>query len=270
MSTLSFNCFILGSKSSQIFPVEILETKNVGVLRDLIKEKQSRRLDYVDASNLTIWKVSLPMDTITPELTADCIKTCQELHPVKRMSSIFGEALVDEHVHILVQAPAKVIQPDPAQLLSINCFVVGNPSRNVFTVKILKTDNVSILKDLIKEKQSRRLDHVDASDLILSQVSLPVVNDLQESLKNVDLVPLDPLLPLWQVFPRVEENRLHIVVQAPTNGGPISGCLYVSDDFTDSLFRGSEYQRRRRRGEERSDPCLAQKYAFSFSLSILK
>jgi hypothetical protein len=116
-----------------------------------------------------------------------------------------------------------VAAPNPAQILSLNCFVLrvdGKPNR--FTVKIPKTENVSILKDLIKEKQSPRLNHVVASELILSQVSLPLGSDLEESLKNVDLTPLDPFLPLSQVFPRVEEEHLHIIVQAPTNGEPIS------------------------------------------------
>ena len=86
--------------------------------------------------------------------------------------------------------------PDPMQLLSLNCFVLGRDSSEVFTVKILKTENVSTLKDLIKEKQSPRLNHVVASDLILSNFFLPVDADLEESLKNVDLTPLKPLLPL--------------------------------------------------------------------------
>jgi hypothetical protein len=96
-----------------------------------------------------------------------------------------------------------VAAPDSAQLLSLNCFVlpVDEKPNQIFTVEILKTKNVSILKDLIKEKQSPRLNHVVASELILGQVSLPVDNDLEESLKNVDLTPLKPLLPLSQVFP---------------------------------------------------------------------
>ncbi len=105
MSTLSINCFFLGGGSSEPFTVEILETKNVSILKDLIKEKLSHRLNHVDASDLTAWKVSLPVDTITPELTLDDVK-CQELHFVTKISSIFSEDLVDEHVHILVQAPA--------------------------------------------------------------------------------------------------------------------------------------------------------------------
>ena len=96
-----------------------------------------------------------------------------------------------------------------------------------FTVVILKSKNFSILKEMIKEKLPLRLDHVVALDLILSQVSLPVDDDLEERLKNVALTPLNPLLPVSQMFPCVEENRLHIVVQAPTNGEAISVFLRV-------------------------------------------
>ncbi|KAI0290183.1 hypothetical protein B0F90DRAFT_1921137 [Multifurca ochricompacta] len=37
-------------------------------------------------------------------------------------------------------------------------------------------------------------------------------DDLKETLKNVNLTQLEPLLPLLQVFPHVEKDRLHIVV----------------------------------------------------------
>ena len=97
-----------------------------------------------------------------------------------------------------------VAAPDPTQLLSLNCFVLGSDSSEIFTVEILKTKNVSILKKTIKEEQSPRLDHVVASELILSEVSLPVDADLEESLKNVVLIPLKPLLPLSQLFPHVK------------------------------------------------------------------
>jgi len=127
-----------------------------------------------------------------------------------------------------------VIAPDPTQLFfSLNCFVLGDDSSQVFTVKILKTKNVSILRDLIKEKKSPSFNHVAASKLILSQVSLPVDDDFEENLKHVDLAPLKPLLPLSQLFSRVDENRLHIVVQAPTNGEPILVFLHVTDDLID-------------------------------------
>jgi hypothetical protein len=44
----------------------------------------------------------------------------------------------------------------------------------MFTVKIPKTDNVSILKKLIKEEKAPHLNHVAASDLELWEVSFPI------------------------------------------------------------------------------------------------
>ena len=121
-----------------------------------------------------------------------------------------------------------IAAPDPTQLLSLNCFIRDDENRNqIFTVEIMKTKNVSILQDLIKEKQSPRLNHVVASELILSKVSLPVDDDLEESLKNAEITPLKPLLPLSQVFSSVKEDRLHIIIQAP-NGKLISDFLRVS------------------------------------------
>jgi Crinkler effector protein N-terminal domain len=83
----------------------------------------------------------------------------------------------------------------------------------VFTVKIPKTKNVSILKDRIKEKKAPHLDHHAASDLDLWNVSIPMDDDTKERLKNINnLELLKPLLPLSCVFPRVEENHLHILI----------------------------------------------------------
>ena len=45
--------------------------------------------------------------------------------------------------------------------LSLNCLIHGEDQEKMFTVEIAKTKNVSILKDLIKEKNASRLEHVD-------------------------------------------------------------------------------------------------------------
>jgi len=51
--------------------------------------------------------------------------------------------------------------------LLLNCLLLNDDSTQVFTVKIPKTDNISILKELIKGKKAPHLDHLAASDLIL-------------------------------------------------------------------------------------------------------
>ena len=105
---------------------------------------------------------------------------------------------------------------DPTQLLSLNCFVLGDDLKKVFTVKIDKTENVSILKKLIKEEKASRLEHVDASDLDLWNVSIPMDSDAGERLENIDnFEPLKPLLSLLEVFPHVKGNHLHVLVRSP-------------------------------------------------------
>ena len=127
-----------------------------------------------------------------------------------------------------------VAAPDPAQLLSLNCVLFRVDEKldqhQFFPVEILKTAKVSTLRHLIAEelRLSFHLNRFTARKVILSQVSLPVDNDLEESLKNVDLAPLThPFLPLSEVFPRVEEKYLHVIVQVPNDGGPISVFLHL-------------------------------------------
>ena len=58
--------------------------------------------------------------------------------------------------------------------LSLNCLLFDDDSKQVFTVKIPKSENVSILKKMIKEENARHLAHLDAKDLILWKVRLPI------------------------------------------------------------------------------------------------
>ena len=58
--------------------------------------------------------------------------------------------------------------------LSLNCLVLGDEPEKMFTVKISKMENVSILRKLIKEK-APHLDHVTASDLQLWKLDLHLV-----------------------------------------------------------------------------------------------
>jgi hypothetical protein len=111
MDPRSLNCFVLGGRGDQVFTVKIPRNDNVSILKDLIKEKKAHDLDHVDASNLELWKVSLPVDTLTQELTVDNIKGAQQLCSVTKISSLFGEALDDELVHVLVQSPSGAVHP---------------------------------------------------------------------------------------------------------------------------------------------------------------
>ncbi|KAI6006859.1 hypothetical protein EDD15DRAFT_2514757 [Pisolithus albus] len=218
MSTLELNCYMLGGDPSSIFMVEILKTENVDTLKALIKAKQSPVLDHVPAPELMVWRVSLPDESVTPELTLDDAHA-QELCGLEKISSVFGEAPVDEYVHILVRAP---------QLLSLNCvFLLVNENRpfkvgiskvdcsRFFTIKILNTASVSALQSLIKAERSPFLNHVPPSWLTLQKVSLPMDMDTPE-LIVYDARTLHPLEKISSIFGgALVEKYIHILVEVP-------------------------------------------------------
>jgi hypothetical protein len=145
--------------------------------------------------------------------------------PVRR-TDLLGTA---SYTSLEVTQPVPVL--DPTQLLSLNCFVLGDNLNKAFTVEIEKTKNVSILKKLIKEEKAFLLNHVDASDLDLWKVSIPAGDDADKRLRSIkNLQPLDAFLLLSE-FPPVEESHLHILVQAPTNGKLLQALLNMSDNF---------------------------------------
>jgi hypothetical protein len=101
-------------------------------------------------------------------------------------------------------------------MTSLNCLILSDDPDRMFTVKTWKTDNVSTLKNHIKEKKAPRLDHIAASDLDLWQVSFPI-DDLETELRNFDPAGC-PKLPNKKVttfFKNVVDDCLHVIVEAP-------------------------------------------------------
>ena len=96
----------------------------------------------------------------------------------------------------------------------LNCFVLGDKEDSVFTVKIPKTDNVSILKKLIKEEKAPHLNHVAASDLELWEVSFPIDNHASKKSQTEPPLRVNKRLSsLWDGDP--SDDDLHILVKAP-------------------------------------------------------
>ena len=56
---------------------------------------------------------------------------------------------------------------------ALNCLLLNDAPTKVFTVKIPKSENVSVLKEMIKAKNPRHLAQVDVKDLNLWKVRLP-------------------------------------------------------------------------------------------------
>ena len=99
--------------------------------------------------------------------------------------------------------------------LSLNCFVLGDDPDRMFTVKIPKTDNVSILKSSIKKEKASRLKDIDASDLDLWKAEFPI-DDLPTKNPLTDGPKLGSGELLSDAFPsELDIRHIHVTVYVP-------------------------------------------------------
>ena len=102
-----------------------------------------------------------------------------------------------------------------SQLLSLNCFVLGDDPDRMFTVEIPNNKNVSILKSSIKKEKAPHLDHVAASDLDLWKAEFPI-DDLPTQNPLTDGPKLRSGELLSDVFPSELDIRyIHVTVYVP-------------------------------------------------------
>ena len=111
----------------------------------------------------------------------------------------------------------------------LNCFVLGDDEERVFPVKILRNDNVGILKDEIKKKNAPHLDHVAAKDLDLWKVCLPIDDPASKQPHTGPPLKVNKRLSLlWDGDP--SDDDLHILVKPPGQK-PTGAFLECSSDL---------------------------------------
>ncbi|KDR71093.1 hypothetical protein GALMADRAFT_144169 [Galerina marginata CBS 339.88] len=221
----SLNCFLLGDNPKPTFTVNIPKVKYVSHLKFLIKEKQAPYLDHVDAPSLQVWRVSFPIENFAKDVENIDLASYPKLLNHKSLTTFFTDGEADR-LHVIVKPliKAPVMQTasvlDSTELLWLNCFFLGDLPDRMFIVKIPKNKNVSILKDLIKEKNPRSLRNVAASNLDLWQVSFPA-----DHLYFKDPPIAGPKLRseklLSDVFcSALDISSIHVVVHIPVKGVP--------------------------------------------------
>jgi hypothetical protein len=101
---LCLNCFVDSDLPTHTFPVEILKSKNVGILKKVIKEERSHHFENIDASDLDLFLVSESF-LIDDLASKQPPSNGTPLRPNKRLSSLFAGDLSDDDLHIWVKAP---------------------------------------------------------------------------------------------------------------------------------------------------------------------
>ncbi|KAI9439820.1 hypothetical protein H4582DRAFT_2075187 [Lactarius indigo] len=220
-ASITLNCLVYGQRYDRIFSVETPGNGNVITLKKAIKNKKNLTFQDVEADTLKLWNVSIPIDEFLEENINDLeLGTMTPLLPVKRLSAVFSGKFEDDHLHIVVQGPAAIVQTNGSPRLQLNCFALGGNRNNVFSVKIPGTESVSTLKEEIKDKMRPAFDHIVADTLILWRVSVPDTSDLELKLNGFDLADEDQLSPM-QVLSSVFSDpplpgQVHIVVKPPS------------------------------------------------------
>lgn len=104
--------------------------------------------------------------------------------------------------------------------ISLNCHLLGDDPNAMFTVKVPATDNISLLKKLIKEERASRLKDVDAADLVLWEVDLPVENLGGINNITANKIPLSGFQKISKVFPDPDDSHFNIIIKNPFVGKP--------------------------------------------------
>ncbi|KAF9950482.1 hypothetical protein BGZ65_006591, partial [Modicella reniformis] len=107
---LTIWCMVDCESTSAAFKVKLSPTDDVADLRKLIKTEKPKRFANVDADELTLWKVSIPvviahkhenitLNSLDPKNKGD------ELHPTDELEDVFNGQPTKKTIHILVQLP---------------------------------------------------------------------------------------------------------------------------------------------------------------------
>ncbi|KAF9218832.1 hypothetical protein BS17DRAFT_761849 [Gyrodon lividus] len=221
--TCTLNCLVGPGDACRIFPIEISRTGSVTELKEAIKQNNSVFHD-VDANLLDLYKVSFRVDDehLNDKLTKLQLDDAESLCGGSKIFNIFSSLEDNENVHIIVKAPAFLPQSLAVNRdITLNCWVLGQDAGRLFSIEIPETKSIEHLQEVIKEKKSADVGHVDAKDLVLYKISLPDDERLGDELKKLRLHGVQPLRPmdkLSDVFSDpLREKHLHIAVDVPSS-----------------------------------------------------
>jgi hypothetical protein len=113
---LSVNCLSFEDEPTKAFTVKISKTDNVSFLKKKIKEEKSCQLASLDASDLILYKVSLPtvdIDSNTDSKATPSV-TRIPLKALEKLKEVFPEPLQEDIVHNILPVRASIIDRFPS------------------------------------------------------------------------------------------------------------------------------------------------------------
>ncbi|CAB4410222.1 unnamed protein product [Rhizophagus irregularis] len=199
----SFNitlcCLIHGNNISAAFPVKVDNDKTIGELKKIIKDENSNEFFGVDAKNLTLWKVEIPVNDDDKEeikqlILQDNQKT--KLLGIRYIEDYWTDSPPKRCIHVIVEPPTVAIPNQSTSIAKIthdmenfsldnhmNASVPVSLSHNFFPefLKILK-ENSEIMKQITlsleQEKNRKREFEKDTSESMIVEAKAEGHNDV--------------------------------------------------------------------------------------------
>ena len=103
---ITINCWIRGDEYMRVFDVEISRSKSVHALRVAIKAQMPNTLKDIEPFLLILYKISIPCTPQLPERVTALELDRLKLNPLLKLSKVFEDGLLDEHVHVVVEIPS--------------------------------------------------------------------------------------------------------------------------------------------------------------------
>lgn len=102
---LKLVCLILGDDPHQMFQVEVAHTDYVFDLQRLIKDKMPESFPGINFTDLDLWRVDLPFDTLEKELGHVNLSNYLNLSPCFKKINNFFTNIMDDCLHVIVKVP---------------------------------------------------------------------------------------------------------------------------------------------------------------------
>ncbi|KAF9183686.1 hypothetical protein BGZ51_003864 [Haplosporangium sp. Z 767] len=111
MADLTLFCLIDGEPTSRAFSLSAPLSQTISGLKELIKTENAVKFIDVDANDLTLWQVSIPVlkDDELP-IVLDALNEKKKLGPITRLSKLFTEKPPKKTIHIIVQRPPQDLE----------------------------------------------------------------------------------------------------------------------------------------------------------------
>ncbi|KAG0321433.1 hypothetical protein BG000_003238 [Podila horticola] len=169
---LTLFCLVDGEVASNAFSVEIEPTKTIDGLKKLIKAEKSPEFNDVVATELTLWRVSIPItddnDEVPIKLNNVTNKDKKKLGHATRLSKVFVEGLPEETVSIIIQRP-----PPATKLKTIVSFTVTVKGKTPVTLEWFTDTTTTTLDELRRQIYAKRRS--------LDDGLLPIVVEISDS-----------------------------------------------------------------------------------------